>query len=282
MTQSVQTTTAITFAVAIATAALLAFAAPTSAFWGGHGEGHNFNRGDDNDIRVSNTNTANVSNTVNVHANTGRNDANGGRGGNGGNGGNAKGDGDNTGGNGGNAGDGALGGYIQTGTAAAVASLYNEVNVNNTRVNDSCGCDNRGDYPMYQEARGPWFFWGRRHGDDNDIRVVNDSTATVRNGVDVGANTGSNVADGGGAGNGGNGGNAVNNEHHYKPRPDRPHFFWWWDGEDDDTNTGGRGGNGGNGGVGGSVFTGEATSGAEVTNVVNRNVTRVTRGGLSI
>lgn len=254
MTEAQKTSVAGVVALGVAVATLFAFTTPAAAFFMG-------GNGDDNEITVTNTNNATVHNTVHVDAKTGKNDADGGNGSRGGNGGSARGDGDNTGGRGGNGGNGALGGYIVTGDAAAVASVYNDVNRSNTTVRDNCGCE---------EERNPFNFFGNN--DDNDIRVANRNHATVGNSVDVDAKTGGNDADGGNGSYGGNGGSATGDREH------RGHFFFWWGNDDTDTNTGGNGGNGGHGGIGGEIYTGNATAGAEVSNVVNRNVTRVTRG----
>jgi hypothetical protein len=247
----------ITFALAVIGA--FAITMPASAFWS-----HN-NSGDDNDIKVSVSNEATVNNTVEVEAETGDNEADGGDGDEGGNGGDAEGSGDNTGGNGGNGGSGALGGYIVSGDAAAYSSIVNEVNVVKTKITDSCGCDEEDTPNMFS------FFnrHGSDDGDDNDIRVRVNNSASVSNTVEVEAETGDNKADGGDGDEGGNGGDAENRGHHRTNS-----FFSFWS---HDSNQGGAGGTGGSGGIGGEIYSGNATSGSEVVNVVNRIVTRITR-----
>ncbi len=247
----------------LAAIVVFALAMPASAYWSPRSSG------DDNDIRVSVSNDATVTNTVEVEAETGDNEAAGGDGEEGGNGGEAEGSGDNTGGNGGNGGSGALGGLIQTGDAVAFSSVMNDVNYNETVVTDSCGCDEEEDGWM------PFSFNRQSRdngGDDNDIRVRVSNSANVMNDVEVEAETGDNEADGGDGEEGGNGGDAEN-EGNRSSRMMMPFFSFW----SSDNNVGGNGGTGGNGGVGGEIYTGKATSGSEVVNVVNRNITRVTR-----
>lgn len=239
----------------------LTVAMPASAYWSPRSSG------DDNDIKVSVNNSAQVTNTVQVNAKTGGNTANGGDGEEGGNGGDAEGSGDNMGGNGGNGGSGALGGLVQTGDAVAYATLMNDVNTVKTRVTDSCGCDN--DRPSYRTPS----FHQQQGSDDNDIRVRLSNDASLMNNVGVDAKTGGNVANGGDGEEGGNGGDAENEGNRHQSRMMMP-FFGFWSSDD---NTGGNGGTGGSGGVGGELYTGKATSGADVVNVVNRTVTRVTR-----
>ncbi|MBI2024446.1 hypothetical protein HYT00_03615 [Candidatus Giovannonibacteria bacterium] len=142
----------------------------------------------DNDVNVSNTNSAAVKNYVDVSASTGGNTADAGNGGSAGNGGTvSNASDDNTGGNGGNAGSGGTGGIITTGDAGAAAIVANDVNSNRTRVVADCGC------------RG-----------DNDVNVGNNNRAYVKNDVDARAKTGRNQANGGDAGSAGNGGTVSN------------------------------------------------------------------------
>ncbi len=258
MNTQIKTNTLAFITLALIALGAFAITMPASAFWS-----HN-NSGDDNDIKVSVSNEATVTNTVDVEAKTGGNEADGGDGEEGGNGGDAEGSGDNTGGNGGNGGSGALGGYIVSGDAAAYSSIVNEVNVVKTKITDSCGCD---------DEEPSMFSFFNRHGsddgDDNDIRVRVNNSASVANDVEVEAKTGGNEADGGDGEEGGNGGDAEGSRHH------RMHsFFSFWSSDD---NQGGAGGTGGSGGVGGEIYSGNATSGSEVVNVVNRIVTRITR-----
>ena len=97
----------------------------------------------------------------------------------------------------------------------------------------------------------------------DDTRVSNSNSATVINNVEVEAETGDNDAEGG---EGDDGGNARSSSSY------RGLWHWWG-------NYGGNatGGNGGNGGNGGTINTGAANADGLVNNVVNRNVTRVTR-----
>ena len=210
-----------------------------------------YSRGGD-DTRVSNSNSATVINNVEVEAETGDNDAEGGEGDDGGyasaRGGNA------TGGNGGRGGNG---GSITTGSAIAIGTVNNDVNSNDTTV-DSCGCED--DEPaQMQYRRFPSF--GGNNGDD--VNVSNRNRANVTNNLEVEAETGDNDAEGG---EGDDGGNARSSSSY------RGLWHWWG-------NYGGNatGGNGGNGGNGGTINTGAANADGLVNNVVNRNVTRVTR-----
>ncbi|MCA9361121.1 hypothetical protein KC845_01035 [Candidatus Kaiserbacteria bacterium] len=273
MTHTIRQTSVAVLAIALGMVVAFSFTTPASAFFGFGG-----GNGDDNDIRVSSSNTANVSNTVKVEAETGDNDANGGDGDEGGNGGDAKGEGNNTGGAGGNGGDGARGGVIITGTATAYASLYNEINSNQTRVKDSCGCNDRN-----YDVRSLFGRRGGDDGDDNDVKVESSNNATVNNNVEVEAETGDNDANGGDGDEGGNGGDAENKGGHDRDSKDLRrggfNFFWWMnEDEDDNSNTGGKGGNGGNGGEGGDIATGNADASTDVKNFVNRNQTRIVRG----
>jgi hypothetical protein len=140
-------------------------------------------------------------------------------------------------------------------------------------VQDSCGCP-EDDGPSF-----PWHF-GRSNrdngndGDDNDIKVDLSNSASVHNTVKVEAETGDNEADGGDGDEGGNGGDAEGDEDRNR---NNNHYFSWWSPQGGNENNGGAGGNGGAGAEGGQIVTGTATSFAEIVNVVNRNVTRVSR-----
>ena len=143
-----------------------------------------------NDITVTNVNSAYVKNDVDVSASTGSNDANGGSGSAAGNGGDVQSSNSgNAGGDGGNGGDGGDGGGILTGDAFAVSKIKNKVNTNVTEI-DPCDCD------------------------VDDVTVTNINQAAVKNYVDVKAKTGYNDANGGNAGcdceGGGDGGNVQN------------------------------------------------------------------------
>lgn len=93
---------------------------------------------------------------------------------------------------------------------------------------------------------------------DNIIKVKNDNSASVSNDVSVVAKTGNNDANGDNGGSGGNGGDIYNGG----------------GGDVEDSSTG-NGGDGGAGGWGGAILTGDATAGADVTNKVNTNITKV-------
>ena len=196
--------------------------------------------GDGDDVRVANGNAAVVMNVATVNASTGNNEADGGDGGNGGN---ARGR-NADGGNGGRGGDG---GSVTTGAATAIGTISNDVNSNRTTV-EGCGCDNG--------SRGH-----RGGGSDDDVTVRNGNIAFVGNGLMVNASTGGNDVEGDEAGDGGNGNGS------YRGRYHRGHGHG-----------GNDGGNGGRGGDGGTVPTGAATSDGLITNVVNRNITRVDAG----
>lgn len=191
----------------------------------------------DDDVTVRNRNSAYVKNDVNVSASSGSNDGNGGNAiGGAGNGGGVSNSG--TGNEGGNGGDDmSAGGHgiITTGNAGAAAVVSNNVNTNRTRIN-MCGCE---------EENG------------GDVVLRNRNWATVKNYVDVSAESGYNDANGGdaigGAGNAGSVSNSNNN------------------------NSGGDGGEGNSVGGNGDVLTGDANAAAAVINVVNRNVTRIRR-----
>ena len=211
--------------------ALLSFASPALAHGGHHGSS--------DDVTVTNHNSASVTNTVNVSASTGGNDANGGTGSAAGNGGDVNhSDDNNTGGNGGNGGNGGEGGVIYTGNAYAMSLIENDVNYNEIEVDVDCDCE----------------------GDVDDVTVTNHNSASVGNNVDVRARTGHNEANGGDAGcdcvGGGDGGNVNHSEDH---------------------NAGGNGGNAGHGGWGGYINTGDAEAGSGIVNLVNTNITRIRR-----
>ncbi|OIO32741.1 hypothetical protein AUJ44_01575 [Candidatus Nomurabacteria bacterium CG1_02_47_685] len=227
----------------VATATLFAIASPVFASTG-HGWFYSNNGGD---ITVTNNNSAHVQNTVAVNANTGYNTADGGNGDQGGNGGNATGSPANA-GNGGAGGRGGNGGEIHTGNAIATSYVTNNVNRNKTVVTDGCGCDSS---------------FG--HNGQGDITVSNTSRARVANMVAVNANTGYNTADGGNGDQGGNGGNATGS-----------HVWWWF--QNNGAANAGNAGNGGAGGTGGLVVTGHADALSDIANVVNTNITRITRG----
>lgn len=255
--------TAITLAVVVAAVAMMLFAAPASAFGRG---------GSDEETKVSNTNTATVSNTMTVKANTGKNDTNGGDGEEGGNGGDVEGVNKwGQGGNGGNGGNGGHGGLILTGDATAYGTISNDVNYNKTKI-QGCGCD--------EESESPWarfFNFGGKNGGDKETKVKNENTATVSNSMDVKANTGKNVSDGGDGEEGGNGGDVEGDKQGGYKNDAFSRFFSWMNKGGTSSGQGGDGGAGGNGGHGGIVTTGEAYSDGLIMNVVNRNVTRITR-----
>jgi hypothetical protein len=251
--------------VFVAAVMAVAYATPASAY--GH---RDHSSGDNSSIEVSNDSNATVNNTVDVKAETGDNTANGGNGDDGGNGGDASGDGSNTGGRGGNGGAGGIGGIIVTGDATAFSSVANDVNSNRTVIDTSCGCSNSS-HDWFSNFRSE-----RQSGTDNSIEVSNDNHATVNNTVDVKAETGDNTANGGNGEDGGNGGDARGAQQHQ--HQEHNHWFWNQDQGGNGDNTGGAGGNGGNGGGDGQIQTGNSASGSDLVNVVNQNVTRITRG----
>lgn len=193
-----------------------------------------------NDVLVSNTNSASVWNSVVIVANTGGNTANGAEGGNGGDGGSASGDDNNTGGQGGNGGVGGDGGVITTGDVSAAVGIGNEINTNDS---DLQSLVNTNDLDEDIDLN------------DNDVEVTNNNDVDVDNAVTVIADTGANEAHGRAGGHGGAGGTATG----------------------DDENTGGRGGHGGDGGWGGQITTGAQTLEVAIVNILNRNLTRVRR-----
>jgi hypothetical protein len=225
----------IAFVIALALATVFTLA-PVSHAW--------FWPGSNSDVKVTNNNSANVTNNISSEAETGENTANGGDGEQGGNGGSATGsswgwwgsNGENNGGNGGAGGDGGIGGVIDTGNATSVVGVENSVNYTYTSV-DSCGCEDG---------------FAKRRG---DVTVRNNNNAWVTNNVESEAETGENTANGGDGEQGGNGGSASGKGN----------------------NNGGNGGAGGDGEGDGLIMTGDASSGVVVVNRVNRTVTRVVR-----
>lgn len=211
-------------------------------------------------VSVDTTNDATVTNSLTVVATTGDNDADGGDGEDGGDGGNATADrGLAIGGNGGVGGTGGVGGRIDTGNALAIGTLNNDINNNATEI-VGCGCDDTA-------TTAPTFFgWNTHRGDRTS--VTNDSTASVSNDLHVIAETGDNEADGGDGDDGGVGGDA---------QTVHARTFWWFPVNTSSTAAGGNGGNGGQGATGGVITTGVSQSDGLVTNVVNRNITRILR-----
>ena len=150
--------------------------------------------------------------------------------------------------------------------------------------------------------------------DYGDTGVHNTNVADVNNDVDAKANTGKNDADGGegdnggsggdagdGAGNGGDGGDGENKSDGGNGGAGGGDYEWNEEcgcynlnvggdggaggnggnggdsGKGGNTGDGDNGGRGGEGGRGGDVWTGRSDSAAAVVNVVNRNLTRVSR-----
>lgn len=219
-------------------------------------------RGDDEGTSIRTSNQASVSNTVEVEAKTGGNEAEGGDGGRGGSGGDAK---DGNGGAGGSGGAGGAGGAITTGVATAIGTVYNDVN--NTRVVvEGCGCDD--EMPNIFSR----YMYFDRDNDGNTLRISTRNSASVSNDLEVEAMTGGNEVDGGDGGSGGSGGDAGDRHH----RSDRSWNLWfsWFNSSDD----GGAGGNGGAGGAGGTILTGDARADGLVDNSVNYTVVRSLRG----
>ncbi len=245
-----------TLAVGLAAAVLGLYA--SAAYAGGH-QGHQRGGGDDTEIKTSNS--AEVSNEVIVIANTGANNARGGDAGRGADGGSGSGSvmagisgiSSNDGGNGGNGGRGGDGGTITTGAATAYGTIANDVNSNRIVV-DGCGCDEE---PVIRHHH------PRPDNGDGDLEIKTRNRASVESEMMVLANTGANDVDGGDGSRGGEGGNGYGA------------WFTWFSMYS--SNDGGNGGAGQAGGEGGTVRTGPAYSDGLVTNVVNRNVVRVTR-----
>lgn len=194
---------------------------------------------ENNQVTVSNSNSATVTNSVTISANTGGNMAHGSIGGDGGDGGSASGDDTNTGGQGGNGGVGGDGGVIMTGDASIAVGIGNEVNTNDSDLQGLAGESDDEDIDVR----------------DNDVHVDNVNNVDVSNGVSVEAETGTNEAHGFRGGHGGMGGSATG----------------------DDENMAGDGGAGGDGGWGGQITTGAQTLEVAIVNILNRNLTRVRR-----
>jgi hypothetical protein len=196
-----------------------------------------------NDITVTNSNSATVSNTVVVGANTGYNSVAGGTSGKAGNGGNVHGNG--TAGNGGTSGGSNNDGYIATGNAASLSAISNDINTNRTKITTNCGCQ------------------GKNGG---DVTVNNQNNANIGNAVVAGSNTGYNGVTGGNTGAAGNGGETAS------------HSWSKWNNHHMNNNGGATAGNGGNTGTSnniGTILTGDSLSDSLVVNVVNRNITRI-------
>lgn len=115
--------------------------------------------------------------------------------------------------------------------------------------------------PVFASTGHGWFY----SNNGGDITVTNNNSAHVQNTVAVNANTGYNTADGGNGDQGGNGGNATGS-----------HVWWWF--QNNGAANAGNAGNGGAGGTGGLVVTGHADALSDIANVVNTNITRITRG----
>lgn len=190
---------------------------------------------DNGNATVINENSAYVVNGTITSSNSGDNSASGGAAGSAGDGGDVVSSGDeNTGGNGGEAGNGGNGGTVLAGEAGAGTDIVSSVNYNETDIN-RCGCCCGGS------------------GDDT---VLNSNLGFLASGALTGANTGSNMTDGGSTSAGGTGGSVVLS---------------------DDDNIGGNGGGSGSGGTGGTVYTSTAMSLTGVGSSVNTNITRIRR-----
>lgn len=246
MTQATTKVLASTVAMVLAIATFALYTMPAAAYRGGGGDS------DRTSIRTDNS--ASVTNTVEVEAETGENDAEGGNGGDGDDGGNAS---SGTAGNGGNGGRGGNGGSITSGAATAIGTVRNDVNSTTVHV-EGCGCED----DDYMPRRMGFFGFGG--GDSVSLRISTLNSATVNNDLEVEAETGENDADGGYGGDGDDGGDAGSRH----SRGWKSWFSWW------NTNTGGDGGNGAQGGNGGTIRTGAAGADGLVENVVNRTVVR--------
>lgn len=274
----------------IAALVLSSFAAVTPAF-----ASQQYNHGGDvnidNEVKVSVSNFAVVTNITKSDASTGGNYAGGAYGGNGGSAGNGE-DGGNAvadadankgdatadadggkggnGGNGGNGGAAGVGGTITTGNANANSGVMNVVNSTDLEV-EGCGCDDSVNYD--QDTVDDITV-------DNEVKVYLSNGALLTNVTDAYAKTGWNAAAGVAGGSAGSGGNGDDGGNAYA---DADADGWHNDGDayaNADGGRGGRGGNGGNGGVaaaGGLVTTGEATSNSGAVNLVNSTLLRVRR-----
>jgi len=238
-------------------------AAPAGAVWNGlylgdidaavnydTGNGSfNYAKSTDNDsITVDNYDKAKVENDVDTYASTGYNGA-------GGNSGNVD---------------------IATGDAVAAATVSNQVNYILTEINDSCGCEDDGILGAGNALTGK-HSWNYAFATDNDsILVKNVKKAKVENKVDTYAETGWNGAEG----NGGEYHRWVHEEssettwsggHHHLFLPEGHHggSNSWWSYSETVTRP-----------MGGDVniTTGDATAASGVVNVVNTDITRITRG----
>ncbi|OHB18534.1 MAG: hypothetical protein A2854_00175 [Parcubacteria group bacterium RIFCSPHIGHO2_01_FULL_56_18] len=273
----------------IAALVLSVFAAATPALaCGGGCGGHGGDVDVDNEVKISVSNFAVVTNITTAEASTGGNYAGGSTGGEGGNAGNGdeggnadadadSGDGDadadaeggngGNGGSGGNGGAGGVGGTISTGDAEANAGVANVVNSTDIEV-EGCGCDAGVNYDEDEV---------------DDITVDNEVEIDLYNGAfllnvtDAYAKTGWNAADGTSGGSAGSGGEGEEGGKADADADTHGHGDANADAEGGEGGNGGYGGEGGFGGAGGLVVTGDATSNAGAVNVVNSTLLRVRR-----
>jgi hypothetical protein len=116
-----------------------------------------------NNTTVTQNNNANISNDVDIHANTGNNDAS-----------------FNTGGS----------TSVSTGDANTAVRVDNAVNVNKATVNSCCSNDAN----VQISGNGAYSDNDVNLRSDNDVRLTQNNNANIRNDVDVHANTGDNNA----------------------------------------------------------------------------------------
>jgi len=271
----------------IAALVLSSFAVVTPAFAGSWKKGGDVEI--DNEVKISVTNSAVITNVTSSSASTGGNYAggayggDGAEGGDGDEGGNAdadadanKGDADaianggdgGKGGKGGNGGDAGVGGTITTGNAEANSGVLNVVNSTDIEV-EGCGCDNGVDYDD-------------KHIDDveidNEVKIQLSNGVILTNVTDAYAKTGWNKAAGAAGGDAGEGGDGEEGGN-----ADADADGGWKNGDAYSEANGGEGGNGGRGGrgglalEGGVVVTGDALSNSGAANVVNSTILRVRR-----
>lgn len=223
-----------------------------------------------NDI-VRNNNRAEVMNGVMIGANTGGNIADGSYAGNGGSGGAINNDGsgeeegsgdvrDSSTGNGGAGGNSGDGGTIFSGDATTEVMIENDVNSNRTEITRCGGCIEEVPEEVTEEDTTEENDNVTMETANGDVRIVSRNEARVGNMVGSMSDTGMNYALGSEAGTGGSGGKIQNTG----------------DG-DVDTGTTGDGAIGGNSAAGGLIQSGVAVSRTHIMNVVNTNVTRLSR-----
>lgn len=220
-------------------------------------------------------------------------------------------------GNGGMGGMGGDGGSVTTGDASADVTVLNDVNFNDTDITDECGCDDpsfeedaSSSWEMREDDDRHWEAASESYSthaveEENIIDVTNVNGAEVGTEGAVYADTGYNDVDGGEGGEGGETGNSGDSAGEGGNGGEGGEAGSGGDGGDandvgaedtggnggdagqggmgaeggngGDTGDSGAGGAGGNGAMGGSVTTGNSGIFAAVVNLVNQNITRITR-----